>query len=59
MLYGSFSCDKCRNTKKKKKHSYSTLVDLNNHARSIADTEGARNRWHHQDMCDMFDAIIR
>ena len=59
MLYGSFSCDKCRNTKNKKKHSYRTLVDLNNHARSIADTEGARNRWHHQDMCDMFDAIIR
>ena len=59
MWYGSFSCDKCRNTKNKKKHSYRTLVDLNNHARSIADTEGARNRWHHQDMCDMFDAIIR
>ena len=62
MWYGSFSCDKCRNTKnkkKKKKHSYRTLEDLENHARSIADTKykGAQNRRHHQDMCDMFDAI--
>ena len=55
----SFSCDKCRKSKNKKKHSYRTLVDLDRHARSIADTRGARNRRHHQDMCDMFDAIIR
>lgn len=59
MLHGSFSCDKCRNTKKKKKHSYRTLEDLDHHARSIADTKGARNRWHHKDMRNMFDAIIR
>jgi arsenate reductase-like glutaredoxin family protein len=57
MLYGSFSCDKCRNTKNKKKHSYRTLVDLDNHARSIADTKGARNRRHHKDMRNMLDAI--
>jgi arsenate reductase-like glutaredoxin family protein len=57
MLYGSFSCDKCRNTKNKKKHSYRTLEDLEKHALSIADMKGARNRRHHQDMCHMFDAM--
>jgi hypothetical protein len=32
-------------------------VDLDNHARSIADTKGARNRRHHKDMRNMLDAI--